>query len=85
LRKAKLLISSLPRPRVNKVDGATLETVNPPFRQNFDEVLPDALMNDLCGIGATRFCDAKDVAMEQYRQGLWHTMESSSRRWLVDT
>ena len=40
-------------PRVNKADVDMLEMVDPAFRQNFDEVSPDALVNNQCGVGAT--------------------------------
>ena len=37
-------------PRVNKADVDALEMVEPAFRQNFDEVSPDGLMNTSVGL-----------------------------------
>ena len=40
-------------PSGNKTAHAVLDTLNPAFRQNFDNISPATIMNDRCDIGAT--------------------------------
>jgi hypothetical protein len=63
-------------PRGNKTDPAALDTLNPAFRQNFDNISPATTMNDRCGIGATGVERAFGLALRASaglrRNGLAH-------------